>query len=472
MESRAISVCADSVQAQSVLAALKDRIGPQKFQAWFRNGTRLNVEDGCVRVSTANPFVANWIESHYLSEIAASASASAGGEHQVIVSVDPELVGEFRRGQVDCQARLVRRTAEGRTRKPEKAPISLRYRLGEFVVGRSNQMAYSAAVAITSWQDAPFSHIFLHGPCGVGKTHLLQGICDGVRQVRVEGRPVAWKYVTGEQFTNEFVAAVKRKDPAGFREAYRHLDLLVIDDVHFLAAKKATQEEFLHTFNAIQTAGKRIVLASDAHPKLVSELNEQLVSRFVAGMVVKIDLPDRDLRRKLLGRRARQMKLKVASDLLDYLAEHVHGSVRELEGAMVKLAALAALSEEPLTIPVASDALADHLARSDSGSTLGDILSLVATFFGITPADMCSSRRTRTVTSARTVAMFLARRRTRMSYPEIGRALSKNHSSVVIAVQRMEKLLESEGELSWLTPAGPKSLPAREVLRLLEEQLD
>ena len=247
--------------------------------------------------------------------------------------------------------------------------------------------------------------------------------------------------------------------------------MLAIDDVHFLSAKKATQDEFLHTFNAIESAGRRVVMASDSHPRMVGELNEPLVSRFVAGMVVRVDAPDRATRLEILTQRARAMKMSVPQEVLDYVALHIRGSVRELEGTLIKLSALAVLHGGSVTRELASSALAEHLARTDSAITLGDIEAVVTTYFGITPADIHSSRRTRTVSVARMIAMFLARRRTRMSYPEIGRFMGKNHSSVVLAVQRMEKCLAAEGNLDWITPAGRKSMSAAELLEAITGQL-
>ena len=471
MEVNAPPVCADNTDTKCVLATLAERIGPRKFNAWFRHGTRMSIEDGYVRVGAANPFVANWIETHYQGEIARAVGERTGGEVKVVVTVDPTLSGELRRVQLDSQADIVQRAGTGRTR-PRRAPqpAPLRYRLDDFLVGESNRLAYSAASAIARGARTPFSHLFVHGSCGVGKTHLLQGICNAARKVRAGGAALRSSYVTAEQFTNEFVTSLRKRQAAEFRRKYRKLDLLVIDDVHFLAAKKATQEEFLHTFNAIQSAGRRIVLASDAHPRLVGEMNEQLVSRFVAGMVVKIDPPDSKLRMKILRRRAKVMRLDVKKDVLEYIARHIRGSVRELEGAMFRLGAASALSQSPITLAEASEALADHLARTDSAITLGDIEATVAAFFGISPADLHSTRRTKTVCAARTIAMFLARRHTRMSFPEIGRAMGKNHSSVILAVQRMEKKLAEDGEVAWLSPMGPKTAGARKLLMLLTEQ--
>ena len=472
MASATESVRADDPVVRNILADLHDRIGPQKYNAWFQHGVRVTLEDGHVSVAVPNPFVGNWIETHYQAMIAEAAGTQTGCSRPVMVSIDPVLNGTLGQRQLDKQAEMVEKATTGRSR-PRHAPrpTALRYKLADFVVGESNRLAYSAAVAAVGPARAVFNPLFIYGACGVGKTHLLQGICNAASRKAPGGRPLAWRYVTAEQFTNDFLTCLRRKKLDDFRARYRRLDLLAIDDVHFLAAKKATQDEFLHTFNAIDTAGKQVVMASDAHPHLVGDLNEALVSRFVAGMVVRIESPDRQTRLAILRRRAEKMKLRVEQDVLEYVAMHIRGSVRELEGTLIKLAALSALEHGNVTRELATEALADHLARTDSAITLGDIEAVVAPFFGITPADIHSSRRTRTVSVARMVAMFLARRHTRMSYPEIGRFMGKNHSSVVLAVQRIEQLLRDGQDLVWTSPAGRKTMPAARLVEILDEQV-
>jgi chromosomal replication initiator protein len=496
MDSTAPSVCAEQPAAKGILATLQNRVGPQKFNAWFKRGAHIDVEGGRVRLAVPNPFVANWIETHFHDDIMAAAAEHVTAPCHLLVTVDPSLTGDVRKRQLDSQAEIVRRARAprrgraaggGEWRGHGDGRAALRYSLSDFVVGKSNKLAYSAAVAMSGNGGAPFSLLFVHGSCGVGKTHLLQGICGACSR---RGGRVRWRYVTGEQFTNEYVAALRGKKFAEFRQRYRNLDLLAIDDVHFLSAKRAIQDEFLHTFDAIDGRGSRIVLASDAHPKLVGDFNEQLISRFSSGMVVKIDLPDPRTRLEILRRLAGRMKLPVAEEVLEYIGMHIRGSVRELEGALIKLAAVSALggaedrararggktghakaaAARQIDLQEATQVLAEHLARTDSAITLGDIEAASAAFFGITPADIHSTRRTRTVSVARMVAMFLARRHTQMSFPEIGRAMGKNHSSVVLAVQRMEKALAEKSELAWMTPMGRKAMRADKLLELLTEQ--
>jgi chromosomal replication initiator protein len=473
MTNAAESVRAEHAPVRDILSALQAAIGPQKFNAWFKHGTKVSLEDGHCKVAVPNPFVANWVEQHFAEPLAGAVLTHTGQTLPVVVAVDSNLSSECTTRDLDRQAELVQRTRQGRTRQSSpQPPASLKYRLEDFVVGASNKLAYSSAIAVAGGGASSPAQLFIHGSCGVGKTHLLQGICQAyAAQGRNAGREFRCRYVTGEQFTNEFIFSLKNKQADEFRQRYRNLDLLAIDDVHFLAAKRATQDEFLHTYNAIATAGRKVILASDAHPRLVGDLHEQLVSRFLAGLVVKIDTPDEITRRALLEAKARTANVALPDDVMEYLVRHLRGSVREMEGTLVKLSALAGLEGGTVSLALARDALADDLARSDSATTLGDIEATVAAYFGITPADIHSSRRTQAVSSARMVAMFLARRHTTMSFPEIGRFMGKNHSSVVLAVQRMEDLLAKRKEVKWTTPAGRRAVDAAVLLELLEEQL-
>lgn len=453
------------------MAALARRIGPQKYNAWFKNGTCATLDAGRLKIGAANPFIANWIESHFVGELSHVAHETTGQAVAVSVCVDPVLSGHLRQKQLDVQADLVQRGTSGQMRRPNRpAAQTLRHRLDDFVVGSSNQLAHSAAQAVVEGDKTTFNPLFIHGTCGVGKTHLLQGICNAKRE-RSTDRPLNWRYLSAEQFTNEFVEAIRGKSLETFRRTYRQLDLLVIDDVHFLASKKATQEEFLHTFNTIEAAGKQVVMASDAHPRMLGQLTEQLVSRFLSGMVVKVEAPDRETRLRILARMSQRLGLSVPQDVIEYVAQHVRGSVRELEGSLCKLSALAGLAKRPVALDLARTALADHLAQADSAVTLGDIETVVASFFGVTPADLHSSRRTHTVSLARAICMFLARRHTPMSYPEIGRFLGKNHSSAVLAVQRIQALFDQNALCEWMTPGGTKTMPVQGLIHTLAEQL-
>jgi chromosomal replication initiator protein len=329
-------------------------------------------------------------------------------------------------------------------------------------------LAFSVTSALVRRPGDAFKHLVIHGGCGLGKTHLLQGVCNGMSRAHPE---LQWSYLSGDEFTNEFIYAVKAGRVDLFRARFRNVDVLVIDDIHFLANKKATQEEFLHTFNAIDGSGKTVVLSSDSHPRNIATLTEPLVNRLIAAMIVRIDPPDFGTRREILRRRAATMLIELPADVLDYVARHITRNVRELEGALYKLTAFASLTREPIGLDLARRAVEEYVAAAQPPEA-ADIARIVATHFGVTREALHSGSRDRTVTHARGIAMFLIRKHTRLSFPEIGRLLgSKQHSTVIMAVRRIQTLLDRGGAVAWKTPAGPREAPVRSLLDELEQHM-
>jgi chromosomal replication initiator protein len=341
--------------------------------------------------------------------------------------------------------------------------------LDTFVVGPKNQLAYNAAKTVVEVEQSPFNPLFFHGGYGVGKTHLLQGICNAVWKARPQAK---WLYVSAEDFANQYVLALKTQKLEAFRRRFRQMDVLAIDDIHFLASKKAMQEEFLHTFNTIDLAGKQVILASDAHPKMIGKLCEKLVNRFVSGMVVKIESPDFETRCKICAQRAATMKKPIPKSVIAYIAEKMHTNVRELEGALLKVIAFASLSNEKVSLAMAREVLADHISRTDPIVHTSDIESAVTNFFGVTPADVHSSKKDRTVSLARSFSMYLARKYTKMSYPEIGRLMgNKNHATVILACRKIDDFIKRNAEVKWRSPAGNRVEKTKTILNRLMESI-
>jgi len=454
---------------------VEEKIGPRRFRVWFKDATRFDVTDHCVRIDVPNSFVGTWIENHFADHIVNAAREVLGSEVQIGFAVDPTLAGKVRQPQLNRQAESVRQATQQPTPasavrlKAEADTRPLRGRLDDFVVGPNNQMAHQAALEIVQRPAGTFNPLFVHGGCGLGKTHLLQGICNAFAERRPE---VRWLYVSGEEFTNDYIHAIRTAQLDKFRARYRNLDVLVIDDVHFLANKKATQEEFLHTFNAIDAGSKQIVLASDAHPRLIGQFSEALVSRFMAGMVVCIEPPGFATRCQILERRAIKLNRIVPQEVIEYIAQNVTSSVRELEGALLKLIAFNSLAQLPVTVATAQKALADYLSRTRPLVTISDLENAVATFFGMSPADLHSTRKTQHVALACNIAMHLARKHTTLSYPQIGRYMgNKNHATVILACRKIEKALEENTPLRWRSQAGFRSVPAKELLDRLMEKI-
>jgi len=455
--------------------SISQKIGQQRYKIWFRKSTRLKIEDNYVKVGVPNLFIGGWIENHFLTQVKEAASEVLDKPMKVIFTIDPELSGSQRHTQLNGQAESVAKSTNPtskhrrRTNEPSKPP--LRLNIEDFVVGPSNQLAYIAAKTVIAEPGTHFNPLFIHGGCGLGKTHLLQGICNAVDKIRPEA---IFMYVSGEEFTNQFVLSLKMGKLDLFRHRFRQADLLVIDDIHFLACKKATQEEFLHTFNAIDAGSRQIVLASDAHPKMIGQLSDSLVNRFVSGMVVKIDPPNFKTRCAILRQRATKMDKHVPDSVIEYIADNIHANVRELEGALLKVVAYASLSRTAISLSLAHEALEDHINRTDPIVRVSDIESVVATFFGVTPADIHSSRKTRTVSLARALAMYLARQHTTMSYPEIGRFMGgKNHATVIFACRKIKNFIkDSHKPVPWDTPAGRREMQIDPLLEKLQASIN
>lgn len=456
-----------------VEARIAEKVGPQRFNVWFRNATQFSMTGECLRVSAPNHFVGDWIERHFADVIADAAREVAGRDLILSFHTDPELAKTVGKKQPDRQVDFVANNPERQARLVRKnghaaAAPDLKGRLDRFVVGDCNRMAFAAAAHVVEHPANHYNPLFLHGGCGLGKTHLLQAVCNGMKERHPNLR---WRYVTGEEFTNDYVYAVKSRETDAFHERYRQLDALVIDDVHFLANKRATQEEFLHTFKAIDAAGKQIVLASDAHPKMIGHFSESLVSRFLSGMVVRIESPGLEVRAGVLRQRAERLSVEIPDAVIMYIAENFRANLRELEGALLKVIAHAQVLGQPISAALAARAVRDLVRQTAPVVMLSDIESIVAIYFGLTPADLHTSRKSRTIALARGIAMYLARKHTDMSFPEIGRFMgNKNHSTVILASRRISKLLQNNEAVRWMTPAGQKEQDLAALVEELEQQ--
>lgn len=473
-----------------VAERLERSIGTHKYGLWFARQTRLEAREGALEVAARTKLVADWIGRHYGGQLAQVADEVLGHGATVQVSLRPELfsdgddasAGRTATGAGDPGRATDRRPggssrpASGRhagfgdadragtdasdagtqvRRRPatrhsggtlDAAATEGADPFGSTVVGPSNRLAVESARALAEGRSPSLKLLFLHGRCGVGKTHLLHAIA----QRRLQAAPAQRiRYLTAEQFTNDYITAVRDGALDGFRRRIRRQHLLVIDDIHFLASKSATQTEFQHTLDEIAMAGGAVVLASDGHPRQIQRLGAGLVSRFLSGMVVRIDEPDHAMRMCLAERFAGARGLCLSPQAIQLVADRTGGSVREIEGAVSALAALQMLSGRP-----ASEALeAGHVTEA-LGATLpslrgrpvriGDVIEATCATIGISREDLLGDGRHRRVVAARGLAAYLAREMTTMSFPEIAAALGRStHSTIHAAAARFREALES-----------------------------
>lgn len=461
MNQRESSTIESPRSVERILERLTDEVGPDGVSRYFRHQTRLSLAEGRLDVTVPTGFVAEFIGSRFGESLKRAAGAEVpGADIQVRFRVDgaafnaapaaaqsPPQPGAQHEPAPDRSAAPPRRAGDG---------LPLRYRLEEFVVGQANRMAFAAAERLSE-ADCPrsFSPLFVHGACGLGKTHLLQSIAQRFRERVARKRAV---YTTAEAFTNEYVSAIRSGRLDAFRNAYRAVSLLCIDDVQFLSNKHSTQGELLHTFDAIDIVGARIVLASDEHPRAVRKLSAALVSRFLAGMVVRLDPPEPALREKIVAQLAHRRGLSLEPAACAMIANRTAGpagagSIREIEGALTRVEAIRRLSPGTgsglLLIRKAlgmDDGPAPGSARRPIRAE--QIVQEVCRTLQVSPHDMLGKGRHKRIVLARASVAHLCRTLTTMSFPEIARVMGRpNHSTVVTAAKRMEVQLEADEPL-------------------------
>lgn len=448
-----------------------ERIGASRFRTWFGDATEFRLHATGLDLLVPSEFAGSWIAKNYMEHLVAATTSVLGSERQSEVRILQ------RNGAAAAPIQGTPPEPVEPAGKPRSAGraataglAALRGDLDSFVVGPSNRLAFAAATSVVQTAGMASKLLVLHGGCGLGKTHLLHGIANSFRRVHPT---LECRYVSGEAFTNEYIAAVRASGPVDvFRARYRRVDVLIVDDIHFLANKRATQEEFLHTFNAIDAVGKAVIVSSDRHPRTISSLSEPLMNRLVAGTIIQIDPPDFTTRCEILRRRAATLGLSLREEIVALIAERIKRNVRELEGALYTLNALATLKHEPLTPELVRRALDEMSIRSQKTPDLDTIVSVCAGHFGVTREQINSRSRDRTVVLGRSVAMWLARRHTNMSFPEIGREMGKkNHSTVLMATQRVEKLVRDDAQVDWRGHNGERQTRLRSVVEVLEARL-
>ena len=490
--------------------SIAQKVGAERFHVWFNNSTRLDLRNDGLEIAVPNDFISEWIGRNFTRPIQEAVHEVLGCTLTVRFIVVPELFDIKSNGAPLTDGDITKASATMTAMRPVLTPVAndvgsrprniaakqmvripitpvgrtasvaspsdpailsarprLRHDLSTFVLGPSNQLAYNTVTYVAEFPGAQYNPLFIHGNCGLGKTHLLQGLCKQFAERQPAKR---WMYMTGEEFTNEFLQALRGNKLDAFRRKMRDLDLLAIDDVHFLGGKKATQEEFLHTFNAIEAMGKQVVMASDNHPKLIEAFGESLINRFVSGMVVRIDPPNFVTRVNILQSLCKRMDLSLSEEVVGWIARRVTQNVRELEGAVTRIAAVAKLSGETPDVKLVQAALGDLDRQMVAPVRPENIMQAVCNYFSLEHKDLMSGRRQRTISLARSVAMYLVRKTAKLSFPEIGNRMGKrNHSTVISACRRIERAVAKNEPLNWTSSVGEREEEASELIQRLEE---
>lgn len=433
----------------------RERSPGRTFDQWFSQVQFESFTDGVLALRAENDFVRQFVSDHYLPEMCARLATQTGFSVQIawtlggvfdapVVEAEPASVAQL-------PVSSVPRSVAMRSLKPaalkEPAPfpaeIDPRHTFETFVLGPTNQLAHAASVAASGGVGPRYNPLFLCGPTGVGKTHLLHAIANHVRSQRPDAHIV---YISAEQFMNEFVDAIKNKRMDEFRAKFReHCDLLLVDDVQSLAGKTQTQEEFFHAFNSLRQAGKTVVLTSDKYPQNLDRMEERLVTRFSAGLVADIQWPELETRIAILRKKAEVDRLLVPDEVVIFLAQSVRRSVRELEGALIRLAAKSGLLGIPLDVNFARQELAMSGQLRTQETSIEDIQRAACHHFALRSSDLVSKDRHKSIAFARHVAMYVCKQRLRASLPEIGRAFGgRDHTTVLSAVRKVESLIDTD----------------------------
>ena len=443
-----------------VKVRLKDEVGDAAYRSWLRPITLHGMSDGAVRLALPTRFMRDWVNTHYAERIRclwgaenpeirnveiiveaarAAAKASAAPNPAVAPAPAAAAVAPLRATAAPCAAAPVNGNAEN---DELGAQLDPRFTFKNFVVGKPNEFAWAAARRVAEADQVSFNPLFLYGGVGLGKTHLMHAIAHHIRERNPE-RSVL--YLSAEKFMYRFIRALRGQDTMSFKEQFRSVDVLMIDDVQFIAGKDATQEEFFHTFNALVDQGRQIVISADKSPSDLEGIEERLRSRMACGLVADIHATTYELRLGILQSKAEQMGVIVPEKVMEFLAHKIISNVRELEGALNRVVAHAQLVGRAITLETTQEVLHDLLRASDRRITIEEIQKKVAEHFTIKLAEMSSARRSRQVARPRQIAMYLAKQLTSRSLPEIGRKFGgRDHTTVMHAVKKVEELKEAD----------------------------
>lgn len=496
---------ADAPRSQ-ILQSIRASLGERNFRHWFADRTTLSLEGSTLRVGVGGSFLLNWMQKQFAA-LLQSTLREMIPDAQVVWYVDEESgelplqgdgeesddllqqdrveipstpkVEKSGRENLDSSVRITGRTTASSKRAADSCSPDIkvdeksagghdarRFRdLARFVAGAGSELALTAARQVSQQPGERYSPLFLHGGVGTGKTHLAEGIYREIRRLHSSLRVV---FMTSEQFTNQFTSALRSHTLPAFRQRFRSVDVLIVDDIGFLGGKRVIQEEFLHTFKQLESHGRQLVVTCDTHPRLMTGASEELVSRLLCGLVCRLESPDVETRRKIVESLAISLETPFDASALDYIARRFVTSVRELEGAVNTLQTWHTMTGRRVTQTVARQVLADLERDCVKVVNLAAIEAMVSELFALQKSDLKSSRRTKAVTQPRMLAMFLARRHTQSAYKEIGEFFGgRNHSTVIAAEKKVAAWVESNEELQ----IGGRSWKASDLVETLEQQL-
>ncbi|HBL85474.1 MAG: hypothetical protein A2Y17_06150 [Clostridiales bacterium GWF2_38_85] len=426
----------------SVLESLAQQYSDITMRLWFNNLELAYVSEDTAYLVADNEFKKDIVEKKYLNEIKDQIEKVLGFPVSVAVTLKNEAAQSASKTAVAAAEEIVAETDEIRGEKPL---INPNYTFDSFVIGSSNKLAHAACSAVANSPARAYNPLFIYGESGLGKTHLLFATINAIKKKFPSFNVV---YVKGEEFTNQMIDSISKHKPVAFREKFRNADVLLVDDIQFIAGKEGTQEEFFHTFNALYEQNKQIVLTSDRPPKDIQTLEGRLRSRFEWGLIADIQPPDYELRVAILKRKAEVLKIPVSNEVLSYLAENIKDNIRQIEGAIKKLNAYSLVSGNGITMELAKRAINDIISESKSNELTADtIIKGVSARYDLSITDIKGRKRNSNIIRARNIAIHLMRSSIGMSLPAIGRFFERDHTTILNSVTNIESELKSNPAL-------------------------
>ncbi|HHW74654.1 MAG TPA: chromosomal replication initiator protein DnaA [Firmicutes bacterium] len=427
----------------AILAEIGKEIGRPSFETWFHSTHPVSLKDHCLLVAVPNDFTREWLQNKYREIIKKKIEEVTSQDYDLQFVVSADFIDfEENSGDDDAVVPTVADTEERDAK--DLSFFNPRYTFQSFVVGPCNRLSHAASLAVAQTPSKAYNPFFIYGGVGLGKTHLLHAIGQYVINHHHCNNIL---YCSSEKFTNDFINSIRDNKTAEFRNKYRSMEILLIDDIQFLARKEQTQEEFFHTFNTLHNLNRQIVISSDRPPKEIPTLEDRLRSRFEWGLITDIQSPDLETRIAILRKKALTEGLTIPDEVIHYIATKIENNIRELEGALIRIVAYASLFDSEVTMELTDEALKNVLFSPKKKITVEKIIEATAEHFHLKGDDICGKRRTKEIAFARQVAMYLARDLTELSLPKIGEEFGgRDHTTVLYAVRKIEDLLESEGD--------------------------
>ena len=423
----------------AVLGELELSLSKANFTTWFKNTSVLDYDTKKVTIAVPNTFTKDWLKKKYEANILEALKNVIGGVEKIEYEVKSPM-----------EIKEVKLHTETKQELPEEKPLNYsinpRYTFESFIVGNSNKLVHAACLGVAKSPGKKYNPLFIYGGVGLGKTHLIQGIGNEILQQSPKKKVL---YIPSEKFVNDFIASISSQRTNDFKNKYRNVDVLMIDDIQFLAGKESTQEEFFHTFNTLYELNKQIVLSSDRPPRALNTLEERIRSRFEGGMIVDIQAPDLETRIAILSAKCKSKDIKMPIEVMEFIAQSIQQNVRELEGALTRVVAYSELNNTSPSIEVAKSSLETVLSRSKNRTIkIQEVLDAVSISFDIRIKDLLSPKRNKEIVLPRQIIMYLLREDLHLSFPQIAKALGgRDHTTIMHGYRKMKNLIKEKDTL-------------------------